>query len=163
MMRDLIAGTAMLALCTSSLAPALAQEHRFAGFDAPRGTTAAVRLRIPLGGSQGRARRPSVGFTLGQGIEQAETNPGGGTSTRQLRLLELSLDREGIRDARLAGFDIRALEGQQPRLGIAGDTKNGAVIFLAFLLSVLAGIILLDGGDRDDRPPPDYEPPSTGG
>ena len=66
-MRKFVAATVSAALCMTSMLPgiAAAQEHRFTGFDAPRGATATVNLRIPLGLE--RRSRPSYGLTLGYG------------------------------------------------------------------------------------------------
>ena len=159
MKRELTAGAAILALCSTSLGPAHGQEHRFAGFDTPRGTTAAVRVRIPIGGSEPRARRPSVAFTLDRGLEQGGADGRGGTATRPLRLLEFSLDRAGLQRARLAGLDIRTPAGDQLLLGGEGNAKNSIFLFFAFFLCVLTGVILLEDGDGGRRTPPDYVPP----
>ena len=57
MVRKFVSATVSAALCMMTVAPAMAQEYRFAGFDAPRGATATVNLRVPMG----RERQSSGG------------------------------------------------------------------------------------------------------
>ena len=161
MTRNLVAFGASAALCLASSSPALAQEHRFSGFDAPRGTTATINLRIPLGGRTGARQRASLGLTIGHGREQPGFEPDGRSVTRQLALLDLRLDRTGLQRARLAGLDLRQLQGDRLQLG--GDNKKSlGLAFFAFLLMVAAGYLILDGdGDPESAltPPPPPPPP----
>ena len=60
MIRKIVTATASAALCLSSVSPAFAQNYRFSGFDAPRGATATVNLRVPLGSATRRRGRPTA-------------------------------------------------------------------------------------------------------
>ena len=46
MVRKVVSATVSAALCMLSVAPAMAQDYRYTGFDAPRGATATVNLRF---------------------------------------------------------------------------------------------------------------------
>ena len=67
MVRKLVSATVSAALCLFAVAPipASAQDYRFTGFDAPRGATATVNLRVPMG--REHAQRASYGLTLSYG------------------------------------------------------------------------------------------------
>ena len=51
MVRKFVSATVSAALCLMSVGARhrRAQDYRFTGFDAPRGATATVNLRVPLG------------------------------------------------------------------------------------------------------------------
>ncbi|MGZ8336673.1 MAG: hypothetical protein ACXWU1_08435, partial [Allosphingosinicella sp.] len=74
MLKKFVSATVSAALCLMSAAPAMAQEYRSTGVQAPRGITATVNLRVPLGRAD-RAR-PSYGLTLGYGQSFSPTLDG---------------------------------------------------------------------------------------
>jgi hypothetical protein len=151
MVSKLVAATVSAALCTLSVMPgvAAAQEYRFSGFDAPRGITATVNLRMPLG-REAAATRPSYGLTLGYGQTVA---PGldGRTSTRPINFADLRFTGGGdLAQARLASFDLAHLDRDR-RLNMVGGKKTtlliGAVIGAAIVICLAADCF--DGDDDD--------------
>ena len=98
MVRNFVSATLSAALCTMSVAPAMAQEYR-SGLDAPRGATATVNLRVPLGvpRAQLEVSRPSYGLTLGYGRSMPSAAFDGREITRQLRVADFRFDRGGMR------------------------------------------------------------------
>jgi hypothetical protein len=148
MVRKLVSATVSAALCLMSAAPAMAQEYRFAGFDAPRGATATVNLRVPFG--QERAEPPSYGLSFGYG---RTVPPGldGWTSTRALNLADIRFTPAGeLRNARLASFDLAHLD-QDRRLNMVGGGKKSLLLIGAI---VVAGVVICVAadcfGDDDD-------------
>ena len=167
MTRKLTTGIATMSLVLGSATPALAQEQRFAGFDGPRGTTATVNLRIPLGGRAGaRAERPSFGLTIGHGQPIASSDPSGRSTVRQIRLADLRLDRDGISRAELATFNLANLEGDARvrRLNPSENKKNTVWLALMAAAGVLAFIWATRGGGDSSSEPndPPATPPPTG-
>ncbi len=151
MVRKLVTATVSAALCTASFAPGLAsaQEHRFAGFDAPRGATATVNLRVPFGRTPG-AGRASYGLTLGYGQTVA---PGidGRAATRAVNLADFRFSGGELSQARVATFDLANLDRDR-RLNLVGKKSTlllGAIIVGAVLICVAADCF---GGDDDDTP-----------
>ena len=127
MVRKLVSATVSAALCMLSVAPAMAQDYRFTGFDAPRGATATVNLRVPLGMSRQQTdRRMSYGVTLGYGQTAGSPALDGRTTTRAVNLADLRFNNSGeLRNARVASFDLANLDRdrqvQQPqRRGLDG-------------------------------------------
>ena len=147
-MNKLLAATVSAALCLSSVSPALAQESRFSGFDAPRGLTATANLRVPLG-RQAKARRPSYGLTLGLGREVG-AGYDGRPVTRSIHLADLRFSGEGrISQARLAGVDLRDPAGKR-RMNLTGGVST--TWFILGAVAAAAGICLLTDclGEGDD-------------
>ncbi len=160
MLNKITAGTLSAAICLTSVPPALGQEYRFTGFDAPRGATATVNLRIPLGSRPGvRTERPNLGLTIGYGREQPTSEPVGRSPVRQIGLLDLRLDQAGIQRARLAGLDLREPLGGPLHLTDDGGMKSTALMIFFGLLTIAAGFLVFDGnGDEEDEeesPPPE--------
>ena len=148
MVRKLVTATVSAALCTLSLTPAIAQDYRPSGFDAPRGATATANLRIPLG--QEAKGKPSYGFTLGYG---QETGAGldGRTTTRAFRLADLRFSPEGrISQARVTGFDLANLDRDR-RMNLTGGLSTTWLIVGAVAGAVAACLLLecIDGNDSD--------------
>ena len=154
MVRKLVGAAVSAALCTLSIAPgvAAAQEYRFGGFDAPRGITATVNLRMALGRERA-ATRPSYGLTLGYGQTVA---PGldGRTTARAVNLADLRFTGEGeLAQARFASFDLAHLDADR-RLNLVGGKKStlvlGIVIGAGLVICLAAGCF--DGDDDDATP-----------
>lgn len=152
-MKKLFAATVSTALCLTSVTPALAQDHRFTGFDAPRGLTATANLRVPLG-ARSKTRKPSYGLTLGLGREVG-AGYDGRPVTRALPLADLRFSGEGrVSTARLAGVDLANLDRQR-RMNLTGG--GGTTWFVLGAIAAAAGICLLtdclgDGDDDDSFP-----------
>jgi hypothetical protein len=151
-MNKLFAATVSAALCLTSVSPALAQEQRFTGFDAPRGLSATANLRIPLGRAA-TARRASYGVSLGLGREVG-AGFDGRPVTRSIHLADLRFSGEGqLRQARLAGVDLRDPAGKR-RMNLTGGVSTTWFILGAVAAGV--GICLLTDcldGDDDDAVP----------
>src|SRR5688572_21913988 len=106
MVRKFVSATVSAALCMLSVMPgvAAAQDYRFTGFDAPRGATATVNLRVPMG--RENARRASYGLTLGYGQTMGTQDLDGRTMTRAVNLADLRFTGSELRQARVASFDL---------------------------------------------------------
>ena len=166
MARIITGSTVIIALCLTSVSPALAQEHRFAGFDPPRGASATVDLRIPLGTRpDARAERPTIGLSAGYGRQQSGAAPDEPGSVRRLDLLDLRLGWSGIERARLAGFDLGGAGDDRLRIDTQENGKKTAVyLFIGLLLAIAAGVVLWDGeGGQGGPRPPDSTPSSEDG
>ena len=147
-MNKLFAAAVSAALSLTSVSPALAQDHRFTGFDAPRGLSATANLRIPLG-REAKARRASYGLTLGLGREVGAGHDGRPV-TRSIRLADLRFSGEGrLSQARLAGVDLADPDGQR-RTNLMGG--GGTTWFILGAIAAAAGICLLADclGEGDD-------------
>ena len=153
MLRKLVTATVSAALCTMSVVPgvAAAQDYRFAGFDAPRGATATVNLRIPFGRQE--IERPNYGLTLGYGQTVGPQTFDGRTATRGARFADLRFNERGeVRNMRLAGLDL-ANPGQD-RMNLVGPGKKtwlviGGIIVAGLLICVAADCF---GDDEEDFP-----------
>ena len=149
-MRKYISATVSAALCLASLTPgiAAAQEYRSVN-DAPRGVTATVNLRVPLGNERAR-QRASYGLTVGYGQTVA---PGldGRTHTRSINLADFRFTGEQPRlnQARIAGFDLANLDGSR-RLNMAEGKDPTVWIVVGLVAAGLAICLLADCFDGDD-------------
>jgi hypothetical protein len=155
MMRKLVSATVSAALCMLSVAPAMAQDYRFTGFDAPRGATAAVNLRVPLGMSrQQTERRMSYGLTLGYGENMGSQALDGRTTTRAVNLADLRFNRSGeVRNARVASFDLANLDRDRRVSNLGGQVST--VWIVVGVVAVGVGICLIAecfGGDDEAVP-----------
>jgi hypothetical protein len=154
MLRKLVTATVSAALCTMSVMPgvAAAQDYRFGGFEAPRGATATVNLRIPFGRQD--IERPNYGLTLGYGQTVGPQTFDGRTTTRGARLADLRFNESGaLRNARLAGLDLANLD-QDRRMNLVGPGKKtwlviGGIIVAGILICVAADCF---GDDEEDFP-----------
>ena len=151
-MNKLFATAVSAALGLTSLSPAMAQDYRFSGFDAPRGLTATANLRIPLG-REAKSRRASYGLTLGLGRE-AGAGYDGRPVTRSIHLADLRFSGEGrLSQARLAGTDLAHLDRQR-RMNLTGG--GASTWFILGAVAAGVGLCLLTdclGGDDDDAVP----------
>lgn len=150
-MRKLVCATVSAALCLMSVKPALAQDYRFAGFDAPRGATAAVNLRVPIG-DRG-ARRASYGLTVGYGHIVGAPGYDGRTTTRAVTLSDIRFSGGDLKQARLASFDL-ADSDRQRRMNLAGGGIS-TTLMLVGLIAVGVGVCLVaECFDDDDEAMP---------
>jgi hypothetical protein len=151
-MNKLFAATVSAALGFTSLTPALAQDYRFTGQNAPLGLTATANLRISLG-RDARARRASYGVSLGFGREVGAGYDGRAV-TRSIRLADLRFSGEGrLSQARLVGTDLAHLDRGR-RANLTGG--GGTTWFVLGAVAAAVGICLLTdciGGDDDDAVP----------
>ena len=156
MVRKFVSATVSAALCLMSAAPAMAQDYRFAGFDAPRGATATVNLRVPLGNERAR---PTYGLTFSYGQELGPLTYDGRTRSRAVNVADLRFAGDELRNARIATFDLANLE-QDRRMNMVGTGKK---TWLILGILIAAGIILcvteLCEDDEEDEP----DSPSTQG
>ena len=150
MVRKFVSATVSAALCIASLMPgvAAAQEHRFTGFDAPRGVTATVNLRVPFGREQ--ARRTTYGLTLGYG-QTVPPGIDGRTSTRSINFADVRFSGNELRQARVASFDLANLDQSQRRMNLTGE-GNTLWIVVGLVAAGVAICLLADcfEGDDDD-------------
>ena len=148
-MRKYISATVSAALCLATLTPgiAAAQEYRSVN-DAPRGVTATVNLRVPLGTERAR-QRASYGLTVGYGQTVA---PGvdGRTHTRSMNFADIRFTGEQPRlsQARLAGFDLANLDRSR-RMNLTGE-GNTLWIIVGLVAAGVAICLLADCFDGDD-------------
>ena len=153
MVRKLVCATVSAALCTMSVAPAMAQDYRFTGFDAPRGATATVNLRVPLGTSRQQTdRRMSYGVTLGYGRTVGAPTLDGRTTTRAVNLADFRFNGSGeLRNARVASFDLANLDQDRRFNNLTGE-GNTLWIVVGLVAAGVAICLLADcfeGGDDD--------------
>jgi hypothetical protein len=151
-MRKLVTATVSAALCLAGVSPAFAQDYRFAGFDAPRGTTATANLRIPLG-HVARAK-PSYGLSFGMG-KAVGAGYDGRSVTRQLQLADIRFTGKGeLHRARLASFDLAQLDADK-RLNMAGGGDGTLWIVVGIAAAGVAACVAFEcfEGDEDDAVP----------
>lgn len=149
MIRKLVSAAASAALLTVSAAPAAAQDYRFSGFDAPRGATATLNLRVPIGPRPANARA-SYGLTLGYGREMGAPGFDGSTLTRGVRLADLRFSGRTLRNARLASFDLAHLDRDRRTSHLGGSIPTTWII--VGLVAVGIGACAIAGcfGGGDD-------------
>lgn len=151
MVRKFVSATVSAALCMLSVAPAMAQDYRFTGFDAPRGATATVNLRVPLGTQGRQAARPSYGLTMGYGQTVGSQALDGQTATRAVNLADLRFSGRELRNARVASFDLANLDRDRRFSNLNGEVST--VWIIVGVAAVAVGVCLIaecfDGGDED--------------
>lgn len=159
MVRKVVSATVSAALCMLSVAPgaAVAQDYRYTGYDAPRGATATVNLRIPLGMDRRPVQqRMSFGLTLGYGQATGATLDGR-TTTRAVNLADFRFNTEGeLRNARLASFDLANFDRDR-RFNLAGPGKKtwlilGAIVVAGVVICVAADCFEDDDSEDGDSP-----------
>jgi hypothetical protein len=150
MIRKLVSATVSAAMLTMSAAPACAQDYRFTGFDAPRGATATLNLRVPIGPHPATARA-SYGLTLGYGQEMGAPTYDGSTLTRGVRLADLRFSGHSLRNARLASFDLAHLDRDRRTSHLGGSIPTTWIIVGLVAVGVGAcAIVGCFGGGGDD-------------
>ena len=146
-MRKFVSATVSAALCLVSAAPAMAQEHRFAGFDAPRGATATVNLRVPLGPET--SSRPSYGLTLGYG-QEVGAGLDGRSTTRAVNVADFRFAGGGLDQARVASFDLANLDRDRRMNLAAGGKKTWLLIGILIGLGVILCVTELCDSDESE-------------
>ena len=149
-MRKFVSATVSAALCLASLTPgiAAAQDHRFTGFDAPRGATATVNLRVPFGPAS--QSRQSYGLTLSYGQSSGATLDGR-EMRRTLNLADVRFSGGELSQARLATFDLANLDRDRRMNMAGGGKKTWILIGILIALGVIICVAELCGGDGDDE------------
>lgn len=152
MVRKFVAATVSAALCSMSAAPALAQDYRFTGFDAPQGATATVNLRTPLAAERQARQRLSYGLTLGYGNRAGAPAMDGTTVTRQVSVADLRFNGGGaLRHARVASFDLANLDRDRRFNNLTGEMSTVWIVVGVVALGV--GVCLLadcfDGSEAE--------------
>ena len=150
-MKKMVSAAVSAAFCLAPLAPAFAQDYRYAGFDSPNGATATANLRIPLGGKA--KARPTYGLTLGYGRTMG-AGLDGRTVTRATRLADLRFTTEGrISQMKVANLDLANLDRDR-RMNLTG----GGQLTWILVGAVAAGVAIclasdcLEGDDDDAVP-----------
>ena len=154
MVRKFVSATVSAALCMMSVAPgvAAAQEYRFSAFDAPRGATATLNLRVPMG--REFRERASYGLTLGYGQTMATPTMDGRTMTRAVNVVDFRFRGDELRQARVASFDLANLDRSRRQMNLTGQGDNTVWIVVGLVAAGVAVCLLADcfDGDDDDSP-----------
>ena len=158
MEREIVAGLAAFALCLGSATPALAQDYRFAGFDGPRGASATVDLRVPLGAARHRSR-PTLGLTLGFS-RTVGTASDGAPIVRRMPLVDLRASDAGLTRARVASFDLAHLDHYR-QLNLDGGKKATWVLVAGVAAAAAAACLVVGCFDDDDEPDEDTDTPES--
>jgi hypothetical protein len=148
MVTKFVSATVSAALCLMSVTPAMAQDQRFAGFDAPRGATATLNLRVPLG--REHAERASYGLTLGYGHSAGAPDLSAGTVSRGVRLADFRFSGTGLKQAQVASFDLAHLEDDERVMRLTGDGDNTLWIVVGLVAAGVAICLLADCFEGDD-------------
>jgi hypothetical protein len=150
MVRKIVTATASAALCLSAVSPALAQNHAFSGFDAPRGATATVNLRVPLGVEKEQAK-PTYGLTLGYGQVVPNQELGVRSGSRELRFADFRFDGSSnkLAKAQVMSFDLANLDKDR-RLNMAEGESSTVWIVVGLVAAGVAICLLADCFDDDD-------------
>jgi hypothetical protein len=154
MVRKLLSATISAALCTMSVAPAMAQDYRYNGFDAPRGATATLNLRVPLGAQRQEQRRPSYGFTLGYGQTAGAPTLDGTTVRRQVNVADFRFSEDGLSNARVAGLDLANLDRDRRFNNLTGGTSTLWIV-VGLVAAGVAICLLADCFEGDEDTPND--------
>ena len=151
-MRKFVTATVSAALCIMSIAPgvAAAQEYRFSGFDAPRGATATVNLRVPMGGD--RVRPPTYGLTFSHG-QIVPPGLDGRTSTRALNLADFRFAGDELRQARIASFDLANPDRSRRQMNLVGGNQTLWIVVGAVAVGAVACFVVWECFDGDDNDP----------
>lgn len=154
MVRKLVSATVSAALCMLSVAPAMAQEYRFTGFDAPRGATATVNLRVPLGmPAQRTERRMSYGVTLGYGQIMGAPTLDGRTMTRAVNLADFRFNNRGeLRNARVVSLDLANLDRDRRFQNLNGEVSTVWIV-VGIVAAGVAVCLLADCFDGEEDTP----------
>ncbi|HET9426768.1 MAG TPA: hypothetical protein VFO69_00260 [Allosphingosinicella sp.] len=150
MVRKFVSATVSAALCIFCIVPsaAMAQDYRFTGFDAPKGATATLNLRVPMG--RQHARRASYGLTLGYGQEMGPIAFDGRTTSRAVNVADIRFSGDRLRSARVAGFDLANLDRDRRLNLTGGGIGSTGFIIGAIAAGALICFVITDCFDDDD-------------
>ena len=151
MLRKVLAATASAALVLGSVTPAFAQSYGYSAFDAPRGATASINFKVPLGVEK-QAAKPTYGFSLNYGHEVGSPTLDGRTTTREMKLADIRFSGPlKLQKAEMMTFDLAHLD-QDRRLNMSEDGDNTVWIIVGLVAAGVAICLLADcfGGDDDD-------------
>ena len=152
MLRKSVTAAVSAALCLSASMPgkAAAQDYRFTGFDAPRGATATVNLRVPMGPEH--RERASYGLTLGYGQTVGGPGMDGRTTSRAFRFADLRFSGDRLRQANVASFDLANLDEDRRVSNLTGPDATLWTIGLIVGAGALVCFVITDcfGDDDDD-------------
>ena len=149
MVRKIVTATASAALCLSSVSPALAQNHAFSGFETPRGATATLNLRVPLGAEKEEAK-PTYGLTLGYGKTVGNQEMGIRSGSRELRFADFRFDGSSnkLAKAQVMSFDLANLDKDR-RMNLTGE-GNTLWVVVGLVAAGVAICLLADCFEDDD-------------
>lgn len=149
MVRKFVSATVSAALCIASVLPAaaMAQEYRFTGFDAPRGASATVNLRVPMG--REHRQRASYGLTFGYGQEMGAATLDGRTISRAINVADFRFSGTRLRNARVASFDLANLDEDRRFNNLTGE-GNTLWIVVGLVAAGVAICLLADCFEGDD-------------
>jgi hypothetical protein len=148
MVRKIVTATVSAALCMMSVTPVMAQDYRYSGFDAPRGATATLNLRVPLG-REAKKAKPTYGLTLGLG-QTVGADYDGRPISRAIPLADLRFSGAGKLDrAKVASFDLANLD-EDERLNLTGE-GNTLWIVVGLVAAGVAICLLADCFSGDDE------------
>ena len=152
MVRKILSATVSAALCLTAITPAMAQDYRFAGFEAPRGAAATVNLRMPLG--RENRDRASYGLSFGYGRTSGDPDLGNRTTSRAVTFADFRFSGSELREARLASFDLTNLDETRRRMNLTGGEDNTLWIVVGLVAAGVAVCLLADcfGDDEEDSP-----------
>jgi hypothetical protein len=141
MLRKLVCATVSAAICSMTILPsaALAQDYRSSAFDAPRGATATLNVRVPMG--REHSERASYGLTLGYGQQVAMPGVNNETRVRSMNFADFRFRGGDLRNARVVGVDFANLErdADRRRMNLMGG-PNGMIYTVG--LVVVAGAVV---------------------
>jgi hypothetical protein len=158
MLRNLIAAASTAVLCLASVMPLAARDVRH---DAPRGASATLNLRVPLGPRRTR-ERPSWGVTAGYG-QPTGTHADGRRAIREWRVADLRFGGDGLSRAELASFNL-ANPGSSRRLRLEEEGMDKKMwLWLPLLLLAGGAAFLILDSDSESEPDPTPTPlPNAG-
>ena len=148
MVRKLVAATVSAALCMASVTPALAQNYTESVVQTPRGATAAINFRMPLGAGP-TLKEPTYGLTLGYG-QLVGAGHDGQALTREVKVADLRFGMDGyIRQANVASFDLANMDEDRRFDGLSGE-GNTLWIVVGLVAAGVAVCLLADCFEGDD-------------
>jgi len=140
MMRKLIAATAAAALSLSTVTPALAQSASFYDQYLPdRAAVASVNMKVPLGGGDAKASKPSAGLSFGYRQKVDTTTFDGLGKYREANLADLRFTEDGLDKAQVASFNFADMGTTDQ---IKGKTKLGAMEDGDYTLWIVLGVVV---------------------
>lgn len=154
MVRKCVSATVSAALCMMTVMPgiAMAQDYRFVGFDAPRGATATVNLRVPMG--REHRERASYGLTFGYGQSHGLPGLTGESASRAVGVADFRFSGRELRQARVASFDLANLDRDRRVSNLANPDTHwwvvGGLVLGGVVVCLLAECFDDDDSEDDD-------------